>query len=818
MTSRSSFCDLLKENFKRRIWSFAITMLFFLFYFPISSMLTADSYLAGSGTMSEFELARTKVYIFNAFKSQHGQNGGILFFLIIFAILMAASAFGYLHDRNKTDFYHSLPISRMKLYTANIINSLVITIVPYLIMALISAGITGARTGYSECIPYALTNFLINSGFFVLLFSVSVIAMLLTGHRIVGILGTLVLYFWGAFIMSLFTYELMSSFFDTFYSEPGRLSFLQQFVSPVYWCVNYTQSYGPGFRSAIALLAGIVIICIGAKIYSIRRSEAAGQAMAFKPVEAPIKFILVIPVAIFSGMVFQSMIGGNDFWAIFGIVAGALLSHCVIEIIYNLDFKKLFNRRAHMLAALIVSLGLFSVYRFDLFGYDSYLPDEDKVESAGIYSYALDQIYATTDDIEYEDNDLTVTLNENYISDKDVVDRMKLTSLDDVYSLAEHGIADSGAGLGPDSPDCYPRNVLLGWHLKNGRTVYRQYYLNFRTARDEISAIHDSVEYKEAIYPVLNLSETDISDIIGVNYQDALGYHHIFFNDDKDEELKNDIEKLYNTYTEELKGLTAETRRKENPICTLQFKSTYFQNIADSIKHDSEYSYYLDRLNAIGQYPVYPSFTKTLDLLREYGVKLNNDINADDISAIIVSAYSGTTELSGDGLSTEYVYEEPKANLVISDKDKIQEVLDSASYYLSCGYNELSPRIYSFDMTAHTTMDFYIEAENADKRDFATIYVLDGEDGEAAPAEGSETESDVSLEENDLAAEPVNVSAEEAAVFAYATADAAMGMGSASSYRTLNLFMTYNDIPDFIKEYYEISDEYLENTYLSSTW
>ena len=183
-----------------------------------------------------------------------------------------------------------------------------------------------------------------------------------------------------------------------------------------------------------------------------------------------------------------------------------------------------------------------------------------------------------------------------------------------------------------------------------------------------------------------------------------------------------------------------------------------------------------------------------------------------------MSSYSGTTELSGDGLSTEYVYEEPKANLVISDKDKIQEVLDSSSYYLSCGYNELSPRIYSFDMTAHTTMDFYIEAENADKRDFATIYVLDDEEGEAAPAESSEAESDVSLEENGLAAEPVNVSNEEAAVSAYATADAAYGMGSDSSYRTLNLYLTYNNVPDFIKEYYEISDEYLENTYLSSTW
>ena len=535
MTSRSSFCNLLRENFKRRIWSFAITMLFFLFYFPISSMLTADGYLAGSETMSEFELARTKMYIFNAFKSQHGQSGGIVFFLMVFAILMAASAFGYLHDRNKTDFYHSLPISRMKLYMANIINSLVITLVPYLIMALISAGITGVRTGYGECIPYALTNFLINSGFFVLLFSVSVIAMLLTGHRIVGILGTLILYFWGAFIMSLFANDLMSSFFNTFYSEPGHLSFLQQFVSPVYWCVSYTQSYGAGFRSSVALLAGILFILVGSKIYAIRRSEAAGQAMAFKLTEAPIKFILVIPVAIFSGMVFQSMIGGSDFWAIFGIVVGALLSHCVIEIIYNLDFKKLFDHRAHMLAALIVSLGLFSIYRFDLFGYDSYLPDEDKVESAGIYSYALDQIYATTNDIEYEDSDLTVTLNENYISDKDVVDRMKLTSLEDVYGLAEHGIAEAGISQGPDGPDCYPRNVLLGWHLKNGKTVYRQYYLNFRTAHDELSAIHDSIEYKEAIYPVLNLSETDISDIVGVNYQDALGYHHIFFNDDKDE-------------------------------------------------------------------------------------------------------------------------------------------------------------------------------------------------------------------------------------------------------------------------------------------
>ena len=48
MTSKSSFFDLLKENFKRRTWTVALSALFFMFYFPIGTLLMSDMYLKSS--------------------------------------------------------------------------------------------------------------------------------------------------------------------------------------------------------------------------------------------------------------------------------------------------------------------------------------------------------------------------------------------------------------------------------------------------------------------------------------------------------------------------------------------------------------------------------------------------------------------------------------------------------------------------------------------------------------------------------------------------------------------------------------------------
>ena len=67
---------------------------------------------------------------------------------------------------------------------------------------------------------------------------------------------------------------------------------------------------------------------------------------------------------------------------------GALISHCVIEVIYHFDFKKLFAHWPQLILAAALSMALFFSFRFDWWGYDSYLPEAENVEKRfGFHGY-----------------------------------------------------------------------------------------------------------------------------------------------------------------------------------------------------------------------------------------------------------------------------------------------------------------------------------------------------------------------------------------------------------------------------------------------
>ncbi len=51
--------------------------------------------------------------------------------VIILAVTCGVSMFAYLHNRRKVDFYHSLPISRSRLFAVNYATGALCALVPY---------------------------------------------------------------------------------------------------------------------------------------------------------------------------------------------------------------------------------------------------------------------------------------------------------------------------------------------------------------------------------------------------------------------------------------------------------------------------------------------------------------------------------------------------------------------------------------------------------------------------------------------------------------------------------------------------------------
>jgi len=736
MTSKSSsseagsvrFSHLLKENFRRRIWSAALCTLLFFFLFPIMELLQTSYYLdparlrGYSEEDAALRLLRAKAQIFKNFIGWVETNDPVLsVVLFCLAVVLGVSAFSWLHNTKKTDFYHSLPVSRDRLFHAANLNSVLIVGVPYLVMSMAAAMIAQTASGHTGCLTAALSGFLGHMAFFLLAYMTTVLAMMLTGNVFVGLMGANTFFFWGPCMVALIS-GLMASFFRTYYANGDRFALIEHRTSVFTWMMDFSADPVPAlFRAGISFAAAAVLMVLCLLLYRRRPSEAAGKAMAFSKTEAPIRLMISVPIAVGAAVIIHEMMD-SDLWAYFAIVCTLLIAGCVIEIIFRFDFRQLFKHWPELVVGVVLSVLFFAVFRYDLAGYDRYLPDREKVSSAGIVCSAVDDSWTYGREYQTaETEDGRVFVVEKAMDAAlNTAQRMAYTDPGNALAIAEAGIRyteehkkdpreydplfDTAEEAAPSEGayEPYTSQVLVAWHLTDGRDVIREYTLDLHEIRENMDRLHDDISYKEGVYPVFGMDPEELS---GVNYSDVSGPNHIRFED------PSDMKALLSAYQREFGALTAETRRREMPVGSLQFKSREMQELVDRLRRqDSSIGILSDWL----YYPVYPSFTDTLAILKKCGVRLNRALDPEGIDSIIINDNRSFGELSWE--ETQALRVSP---LIVRDPAKIREILDAVviSTPNNGCENNLGPRYYGLDISVRLASGE--EASDADTADIS---------------------------------------------------------------------------------------------------
>ena len=702
MTSRSLFFKYMKENTKQRIWNLALVLLLCFFAFPVTTALWSSTAFRPENLNSSLpaDLARTQAqrdFTRDMLRMYSMKGGALAFMLTIAAVVLAASGFAYLHSKKKTDFYHSLPIRREMLYAVTCLNGFLYMAVAYLGFLTIAAVMIRVKG-----VPFDWGSLYLASVehlcFFALVYMTAILSMLLTGNLVVGLLGTGVLFSWGPVIcMTISAY--FSEYFTTFYGDDSFLLALSERTSPVAWYVKACMSSQPGRMALWAMLAAAVLFLLGMLLYRRRPSEAAGHAMAFPITEPIIRFLIAVPSSLLLGAMFHSMMY-EDGWTVFGLVCGLLLVSCIIEIIYHFDFKSLFAHKRQLLVSAVFVGVVFAIFRFDLFGYDRYLPATEKLASGGIYSDLLDpdatsQYHST---VEYTEGWYGVTFDA--MPSSTLADEMQISDdqgLELLHTIAAQGVHDAaqardrflrGGGRSYDleEGDEAFHNVTIAWHLRNGRTVYRSYRVNVSGVRAALESVYDLDAYKTAMYPVLSLSADDVA---GINYKEEDECSHVKL-------AGADVKAaLLAAYQEELKALTSETRAHEMPIAEIQFKTNEQQALIQKLR-DEGGNYTL--FNYYYYYPIYPSFTKTIALLRACGVEVGGMVTPEKTASITLS-YQGVavseeemapadTELGQR--QRKYLSDDSRAMLTVTDPEQIREILAASASHSVVSLNPLT--------------------------------------------------------------------------------------------------------------------------------
>lgn len=711
MTSRNLFFKLMKEDLKRRLWAVGFSVLALFFAMPMAAAMGIGSIgneykewlVSGTGydNIGPEVLRQTK--ILRLAGEILGFENFLLFFLIgAAAMVLGLTGFLYLHSKKQVDFYNCLPVKRETMFAVKFLDGFLIILAAYFINMFAAFGIfCGNGVAAGDIVQMMFASFAVNMIGFLLVYALMVIAVLLTGNLFISILGAGVLYGYMPAV-SLLIESLKSLFFVTQgrgtdvywlarYGSPigyftkmadmGRVVFhTDQFYDDIDYGFSRIQMNLQSAASGtallkccvIGLLAAVILAAVALVLYKIRPSEEAGKAMAFKKTQAPIKILLLIPMTV-TTTVFLLSIYYSIVWAAVGFVLGLVLSSCIIEIIYHFDFAKLFANPVQTAIGGVLAILVIGFFWTDAFGYDSYIPDEKNFESASInLNIDSDVDYG----LPYRDGD---SYRWRYMNPSDYADaNMKITDYAAVRALAEKAVENAkqqrSRKLNGDSSYSYDANdymiyVQAGYRQKNGKTVYRSYSISRAALGSTMDEIYATKEYKDGVYPVMTYQPENVMGIYWLSDRNISEVN-------ADDALRAEI---LAAYQEELAGLTINERAVEVPVAALRFltksESEYLHMISTQRGYTSA-GFRMEDMNSVNFFPVYPSFTKTIALLKEAGVDVTAKISADDVAQLkILYPVEYETSVNGAGAETT----DQDVDTVTSEGDAVAGMIDGNS-------------------------------------------------------------------------------------------------------------------------------------------
>ena len=632
MTSKNCFSKMIVRDLKERgVWLISSIILFLLIY-PVQILMSLDaiaSYMKGE---EEFYSRITE-----QFSSLMSFGNGIMYVVIvIMAFLLAMSGFWYVYSGVKTDFYHSLPIKREKLFLERYVTGILIFIVPYFISLMLGygAGIM-KEAGTSGILSLCAKGFITNVVLFLLLYNLAVLGVLLTGNLFTGVLAYGAFLSYGILLES--TISLTKYTFFTTYIENSRLSqtFLGK-LSPLY-VFDMILSNNKISMKDVSVVFGIsvlfLVICMF--VYKIRPTEAYHKSIAFKKLQPIIKVVVVIPVSACVGILSSEIVGQNFIWYVGGLLVTAVLLSFAMEFLYCLDIRECIRPKIStgLILGMLVIMAV--ALKLDLIGFDTYLPKESRVKNMSIYINGLNGCY-----------DYPEGAGEMY-GITSFLQNTRIEEFDAIYQLAKKAVAiqkeDKGTAVSEmtDSEELY---FSVRYEMKNGKEVYRGYCI----PKDEenlklIADIYDNWEFKRQVLPVEYVKEEKISSL---DIADLQSSH-------TSELSKETIKKLFKTCKNEWESATYEQLSNDKVLGFLRFYLDYDRENGD-----------YDTGSRCVSVPVYSSFQQTRKLLEQNGCKMMTFEDYDKVERIEISQHDDKTGDLG-------------AILNVTDENQIREILEA---------------------------------------------------------------------------------------------------------------------------------------------
>lgn len=607
MTSKSSFLANSKENNKRRIWVWVVSFLGQLMLYPgiLTVYISRIDFWNADGRykLPEHYLTAKQEAAADAL----GFQPVCMLPVALLAILIAVQGFSYLYDRKKVDMYHSVPVSAKRRFAVIYVNGLLIYLIPALfsiLTGIIMAAAQGCMTG--RCLAECGLAFLLNLLYFLVVYNTSILAVMLTGNVIITGFAAVILLGIG-YAAYMVTMALRDAFFDTscYYfvkttftgsiitDYDGKISWFKQLPLLEDIVREILPVYGKWFLAA-ALFLALSYVC-----YRKRPSETAGKAMAFRRLNPFIKIMVSVVAGLIVCYIVYDATYYNTVVTVCSMAGGTLLCSAVMEAIYEADIRGALKHFVSTGIAAAATLFIFCIFQFDLFGYDSYVPEAEEVESVALDLGPYQNYWEWRE----ADESISVIIDSGFLREN-----MFLTDVEAVCELAR-----KSQGLDwKNKEDC--RSVRVLYRLKSGKEVVRLFYIDFEDESNEelLNRIIGTPEYRNGFYL---MTKEDVKTAFS--------------------EMERDWKVTYTNGTIETDLPASESERLRE--MWLKDMEQFDFTMANSSRPCGKLSWNMEDGYISMDVPVYESFGNTLAVLDEYHAVYPVKLRAEDILSLEVT-------------------------------------------------------------------------------------------------------------------------------------------------------------------------------------
>lgn len=376
---------LFKEEYKKYIWLLLITI-FGIGLFKIVVPILFIKNILSTGTL----LSSSNMYL--SVENIIGNN----IFIIFIALLSGINMFSYLHRKKDTDFYHSLPITRGKLFIIKYVLGLAIVIPVIVLIQFLYFVLLIFLKGEIISLKCVLGFLGIDIIFFSVIYSITILSSILSGGKLVSLVVSLN-------IINILTilsvgFNIIRETIDNYvFIGYGKLNIL---FSPIISYLNIfdIEKFNTSIQEVVItnIIVFLIVTILSFILFKNRKSESYSKVISFKTFHMIFKYYIIILFTIFSGLILLS-ISKLEVLMYVGVVLGGIIFYIVFQIIFDrkmkMEFKNLLGLFINVVVGVLILIGVkaYAVYE------SKYIPKASQVNSVNVnffgYSTLRGDIY-----------------------------------------------------------------------------------------------------------------------------------------------------------------------------------------------------------------------------------------------------------------------------------------------------------------------------------------------------------------------------------------------------------------------------------------